>query len=128
MKQEPRRIFLVVRKTQNARENQLNSDERVPVRAFATKAKAENHCNKLEKEAKEQFDYLTLFSEHISDNLETLPTTISQLGLPAFAQGDYFTTWWGKHGSNVTAEQRCALCDALPRCRIYEVIESKLVD
>ena len=131
MIREPQAIFLVVRRTWEVGDCQgfANPEERVPVRAFVGRAEAEAHCAALEDEAWREFDTISLFHGNMGNYRKEVRVALTRLGWLTIDQDDDYMEWLlFEHGPKVTVEQRLAIGEAVPQCRIFEVVESTLVD
>jgi hypothetical protein len=125
-----RKVYLVVRKLWSMDDcyrggSSPTGDERIPVRGFANKKDAEALCLELEREFRLERDVWTWFGGGwVSEQSEAFKAAAVRLGLVSAN----VEAWpcWEQFTSPPTPEQRAALWAAVPRCQVFEVIESKL--
>ena len=98
-------------------------DNRVPVRAFATRKAAQEHARQLDAELRATFPPPLFAEDDEPDDDDTRPslpnlltTKLKELSLPEikfakeeYKHGEQFREWWTEHASDMSAEQRAAL-------------------
>jgi hypothetical protein len=107
----------------------------VPVRAFATRKRAEAFARELDAELRATFP-MPLLMEAMGEFVELthwLPRFLSEQGLPPieFSKERYpnakkFRSWWAKHAGELSAEQRAALWQPFAGRRFHCVREIEL--
>jgi hypothetical protein len=121
-----KKVFVVVRRTWNAGETgPTDSEDSVPVAAFADRARAEELCARLEREVRMQFDVWRLYGGYFdTEEDERIRAALKRMKLPAPAKDDYE---WARYAPDVTPEQRLALWEATGLAEgIHSVIEKNL--
>lgn len=131
-KRKSNTIYVVVRKTWNGFGSRYggmpNSEERVPVRAYSTKAAAKAGRKDLEAEDRRHFDPYTLFSGEWQEGvMDKLLARMKELNLPAPSHENGERNFW-TNAPTLTEDQRLSLWNAVPELEIYEVIEKTLED
>jgi hypothetical protein len=139
----PRKVYLVQRKGWSFDDYQQEFDHDpdagggVPVRAFASRARAEACARNLERAARKEVSpfvfgdlgYLSSLSlEEFCDFLRTLkvrPPPIESLERHPFAR---WREWWDEHAGGLSEGKRDAIWDMLDRLRFYEVVETELAE
>ena len=127
-----RKFYLVVRLTWSAGHfyegsGSPNYDERIPVRGFVRKAAAETLCQELNAEFQREHDPWLWFGSMWGEaECEPVKSAAIHLGLISADVDRY--GWWRDLKAPLTPEQRSALWAAVPGAKVYEVIETKLID
>jgi hypothetical protein len=125
-----RKVYLVVRKLwcpdySYRGGSSPTGEERIPVRGFANKKDADALCLELERQFRLEHDVWAWFGGGwVSAESEAFKAAAVRLGLvEASAEA-----WpcWEQFTSTPTPEQRAALWAAVPSCKAFEVIETKL--